>query len=51
MCKISINSVLLSARKSLTKSGSLFLVHPTRVSSDINNFYYPDNGYIRVLGI
>ena len=23
----------------------------SKVSSDINNFYYPDNGYIRVLGI
>ena len=22
-----------------------------RVSSDINNFYYPDNGYIRIFGI
>jgi len=21
------------------------------VSSDINNFYYPDNGYIRIFGI
>ena len=28
MCKISINSVLLLPRKSLTKSGFLFLVHP-----------------------
>ena len=23
----------------------------SRVSSDINNFYYPDNGYIRIFGI
>jgi len=28
-----------------------FLHAPTRVSSDINNFYYPDNGYIRIFGI